>query len=103
MRRPRADTGKALNHAPDSLVDTARRRARSSSFSASSKRHLAMEVILGVSHDFCLQAASPSGGGQQCPADQCALASSRKGAGVVLRGAGRISSTSAAEEDVEAR
>ena len=31
IRRPRADTGKALNQAPDSMVDTASRRERSSS------------------------------------------------------------------------
>ena len=34
IRRPRADTGKAPNQAPDSLVDTASRHERSSSFSA---------------------------------------------------------------------
>ena len=60
--RPRAVTGSALSHAPDSLVDTESRRARSSSFSAFSSSLLAVKEARSPSHDFYLHAASPSGG-----------------------------------------
>ena len=58
--RPRVVTGNALNQAPDSMVDTERRRARSSSFSAPSISRSAVEAARKPSHDFCLRTAVPS-------------------------------------------
>ena len=63
IHRPRSDTGRALNQVPDSLVDTVSKRECSSSFSASSNKHCAIKKVLTQSHDFCLQAAIPSGEG----------------------------------------
>ena len=61
IRRPRAVTGKAISQGPDSLVDTERRRARSSSFSAPSSIRSAAEAARKPSQAFCLQAAALSG------------------------------------------
>ena len=102
IRKPKAVTGRALSQAP-ALVDTERRRARSSSFSAHSSNRSATEAVLIPSHNFCLPAAAPSGGWWSWPTDQHVCASTVNGLGRELKDGGRMALTNSEDEWTEDR
>ena len=103
MHRPREDTGKASNQAPDSFVATARRRARVLSLGAASKRASNVAWIRGASQAFWRQAEVPHGGRSSRSCFQIPRACSTVGSGTSHSCRGRIWRTRSEQPAAEAK
>ena len=77
MRRPWEEIGNAFSHAPASLVEAARRRARDLGSGSLSNKLSATSDAFNVSQAFWSSCAVSSGGESSCPRDHYVLASSK--------------------------
>ena len=103
MWRPREEIGNAFSHAPASLVEAARRRARDLGSRALSNRLSATPDAFNVSQAFWSSCAVPSGGESPCLRDHCVLASSKWEIEELRRRGGMRWGMRSAEAAVEAR
>ena len=102
-RRPRDEMGMAFSHAPDSLVETARRRALDLALLVDERRKLALFMTLGMSHAFILEDSGWTGGASSRSAPHRSRAFNCSWSGVDWNVGGRILRTSWSDPSADAR